>query len=64
MTRRAKTTSDDAPISKAEMIEMFGEEFPPVVINLIYSLPDETTFAEARAMIRALAKQQPPGQQP
>jgi len=46
----------DGPISRDEMIEMFGEPYPRAVMHLLWTVPGETTFRELRRMIRQLAK--------
>lgn len=46
----------DGPISREEMIEMFGEEEPPEAIRLIWTAPDSMTLGEMRAELRKIAE--------
>lgn len=53
MANEIRTT--EAPISKEEMFEMFGETMPPEAVELLFSAPDTMTVGKIRAALRELA---------
>jgi len=46
---------NDGPITREEMVEMFGSECPIEAINLIWNAPDHKTLAEIRRELREIA---------
>jgi hypothetical protein len=46
-----------APITKEEMVEMFGEEMPREAVNLVWDSPGEMTVGEIRTELRRIARQ-------
>lgn len=46
--------TDQDPITKAEMIEMFGEVRPREVVDAWFNAPDEQTVGQYRAEVRRL----------
>lgn len=46
---------DSAPITREEMVELFGEEHPPEAVDLIWHAPMDWTFGQVRAELRKIA---------
>lgn len=55
--------TDQSPITREEMIEMFGDAIPMEAVALLWGTPDNATIGEVRAKLReiAAAKSSPPG---
>lgn len=51
-------TVSNGPITREEMIEMFGSEAPIEAINLIWNAPDNKTLADIRRELREIAAKQ------
>lgn len=51
---------NDGPITREEMIEMFGEECPIEAVNLIWQAPEGKTLREIRAELRTIAAKAKP----
>jgi hypothetical protein len=49
----------DGPISREEMIELFGDEMPVEAVRLLWSAPDTTTCRDLRRQLRELAVARP-----
>lgn len=47
----------EAPITQAEMVEMFGETMPWEAFELIGSAPDSMTLGQMRARLRQIAEE-------
>ncbi len=45
----------NGPITREEMIAMFGSECPIEAINLIWNAPEQKTLAEIRRELREIA---------
>lgn len=45
----------EAPITQAEMIELFGETMPIEAVKLAWEAPSEMTLGEIRAKLRQMA---------
>lgn len=48
--------TDAAPISQAEMVEMFGETMPIEAVRLLFESPGSRTIGELRAKLREIAR--------
>lgn len=51
--------TNTSPITREEMIEMFGEEMPMEAVVLVWDSPGETTIGEVRAKLREIAAKRP-----
>ena len=49
---------NDEPITREEMVEMFGSECPMEAVKLIWNAPDGLTLAEIRRKLREIAAAQ------
>jgi len=51
-------SSDCAPITRDELVEMFGEDMPIEAVNLLRNTPGCMTIGEVRVELRKMAMQQ------
>lgn len=52
-----KQALSGSPISKAEMIEMFGSETPIEAVKLVFETSDDMRIGEIRSQLREIARQ-------
>lgn len=57
----AEASGKEAPITQAELIDMFGEAMPIEAWNLIADEPGDRTIGQVRAKLREIAASQPKG---
>lgn len=46
--------ADEGPITPAEMVEMFGTDMPPEVVQVLFDAPRHLTLGQVRAEVRRI----------